>query len=105
MIYIKIELWPMGNRAQARTLQEGIIYNTGGTTSVGEYKFAFSKQGGFKGNLATGDVKNVLRHGEIKGFPRLRLYAQDLLLRALTLAFGDRANWGCDSRRGSERDS
>ena len=94
MIYIKIELWPMGNQKQAKTLQEGIIYNVGGSPTVGDYKFAFSKQGGFKGNIATGEVKNVLRQGEIKGFPRLRLYAQDLLLRALTLAFGDRANWG-----------
>lgn len=45
MIYIKIELSPMGNQKQAKTLQEGIIYNA-------------------------------------------------LLLRALTLTFGDRANWG-----------
>ena len=94
VIYIKIELWPMDDQKRAKTLQEGIIHNTGGTDSLGEYKYLFSKQGGFTGNIATAEVKNVLRQGEIKGFPRLRLYAQDLLLRALTLAFGDRANWG-----------
>jgi hypothetical protein len=35
-------------------------------------------------------VKHVLRRGEIKGFPRLRLYAHDLLFRALRSAFGER---------------
>lgn len=94
VIHIKIELWPMGDRKRAKILQEGIIHNTGGTDSIGEYEYLFSKQGGFKGDIATIDVKNVLRRGKIEGFPRLRLYAQDLLLRALTIAFGDRANWG-----------
>jgi hypothetical protein len=97
MIYIRVELWPGGNRAGARCLQEGIIHNTGGDHKTGEYNYLLSKVGGFKASdlqLCTADVKNVLRRGEIKGFPRLRLYAHDLLLRALTLAFGDRASWG-----------
>ncbi len=93
MIYIKIELWPGGNKAADRTLQEAIIYNTGGDQSIGEYAYKFSKVGGFKSDdnmVRTGRVKNVLRAGEIKGFPRLRLYAHDLLYRALRAAFGDR---------------
>lgn len=93
MIYVRIELWPMGNKARARCLQEAIICNTGGDLSTGEYKFKFSKTGGFKAapdDIARGEVKNVLRSGEVKGFPRLRLYAHDLLFRALRLAFGER---------------
>lgn len=97
MIYIRIELWPGGSKERARCLQEGIIHNTGGDHRTGEYNYLLSKVGGFKASdaeLRTAQVKNVLRRGEIKGFPRLRLYAHDLLLRALTLAFGDRADWG-----------
>lgn len=97
MIYVRIELWPMGSRARARCLQEGIIYNVGGSHKSGDYSYRLSKVGGFKcsdAQIATGQVKNVLRQGSITGFPRLRLYAHDLLLRALLLAFGDRIGWG-----------
>lgn len=93
MIYVKVELWPGGDKAGARTLQEAIIHNTGGDVATGEYEYLFSKVGGFKATdlqLRTAQVKNVLRRGEVKGFPRLRLYAHDLLFRALRLAFGDR---------------
>ena len=93
MIYVKIEIWPGGNRARARCLQEALIYNKGGTRSMGEYTYLFSKVGGFKAetrDMQSASVKNILRSGEVKGFPRLRLYAHDLLLRALALAFGAR---------------
>ena len=93
MIYIKMELWPGGCRERARVLQESIIHNTGGDESTGEYEYLFSKVGGFKADdaqLRRADVKNVLRRGHVTGFPRLRLYGHDLLLRALKLAFGSR---------------
>lgn len=93
MIYTRTELWPGGDRARAKCLQEAIIHNTGGDASTGEYEFLFSKVGGFKATeaeLRTAKVKNVLRRGEIKGFPRLRLYAHDLMFRALRIAFGER---------------
>jgi hypothetical protein len=93
MIYVKIEIWPMGDNTRARCLQEALIYNTGGDRSTGEYAFKFSKVGGFRApveRLRRADVKHVLRSGEIKDFPRLRLYAHDLLFRALRLAFGER---------------
>ncbi len=96
MIYVRIELWPGGSKERARCLQEGIIHNTGGDVSTGEYEYLLSKVGGFKATdqqLRTAQVKHVLRRGEIKGFPRLRLYAHDLLLRCLLLAFGDRSGW------------
>lgn len=93
MIVVKIELWPGGDNTRARTLQEGIIYNTGGDHTTGEYEFKLSKVGGFKTPvdlMRRGDVRNVLRTGEVKGFPRLRLYAHDLLFRVLRIAFGER---------------
>ena len=80
MIYVKIEIWPGGNWQRPRTLQECIIWNKGGTRSIGDYGYAFSKVGGFKTafqELCRGTFKNALRTGEIKGFPRLRLYALD----------------------------
>ena len=93
MIYIRIELWPGGDNSRARILQEGIIHNTGGDEATGEYEYLFSKVGGFKADLLrlrTAMVKNVLRSGSITGFPRKKLYAHDLLCRALNLAFGER---------------
>ncbi len=94
MIYIKIEIWPGGDNTRARILSEGIIHNTGGDRSKGDYEYLFSKVGGFRAPPAQifspGLVKNVLRRGRVTGFPRLRLYAHDLLLRALISAFGAR---------------
>lgn len=93
MIYIKIEMWPKGDNKRARILQEGIIHNHGGDATTGDYGFVFSKVGGFKTaveNMRRGMVKNVLRRGSITDFPRKRLYAHDLLFRALRAAFGER---------------
>jgi hypothetical protein len=93
VIYIRLELWPQGNKARARVLHEGIIHNTGGDGSTGEYEYLFSCKGGFKATdrqIAAVEVKNVVRRGEVKEFPRLRLYAVDLLYRALRSAFGER---------------
>lgn len=93
MIYIRLEIWPQGNKARARVLHEGIIHNTGGSMTTGDYEYLFSKKGGFKASdpeLQRAEVRNVIRRGEVKDFPRLRLYATDLLFRALRSAFGER---------------
>lgn len=93
MIYIKLELWPGGNQKRAQTLCEGLIANIGGTRKLGSYIYKLSKVGGFKGtvqDIATGEVKNVLRSGRVENFPRLRLDATDLFLRVLCDAFGSR---------------
>ncbi len=90
MIFVKIELWPVGSRACARTLGEIIIHNTGGDHRTGEYSYLISKVGGFKATdeqVGRTEVKNVLRRGLVGNFPRLRLYATDLLLRVLASAF------------------
>lgn len=94
MIYIRIEMWPKGDNARARILQEGIIHNTGGDdATTGNYSFIFSRVGGFKTaveNMRRVAVKNILCDGLITDFPRKRLYAHDLLFRALRTAFGSR---------------
>ncbi len=93
MIYMRLELWPGGNRSRMRILSEGLIHLTGAGGASGSYEWLFSKVGGFKASdieLRTVQVKNVLRRGELHGFPRRRLYGHDLLLRALKLAFGER---------------
>jgi hypothetical protein len=93
VIYIKIELWPGGDSTRARVLSEGIIHNVGGDSARGNYEYLFSKVGGFGATvreIATAQVKKVLRRGAVLNFPRQRLYAHDLVFRALRAAFGER---------------
>ncbi len=94
MIYMRLELWPGGDRKRMRVLSEAVIHNvTGAAGALGSYEWLFSKVGGFKASesgLRTVSVKNVLRRGSLENFPRNRLYGHDLLLRCLKLAFGDR---------------
>ncbi len=93
MIYVKIELWPRGDNCRPRLLHEALIWNSGGTASRGLYEFRVSKQGGFRSqpcDLRRGFAKNVLRGGKVSDFPRKRLYAVDLLLRALAMCLGGR---------------
>jgi hypothetical protein len=94
MIYVRVELWPVGNRAAARVLGEAVVFNdgTGGNGPVGNYGVALSKKGGF-GNgsrLEAAQLTNVWRKGAVRGFPRLRLGSWDLLLRALRSLVGAR---------------
>lgn len=91
MIYIRIELHPGGNKSKARLLSEATIANVGGSDSLGNYQCLFSKVGGFgwKEKLNY-PLNKILRKVNVDGFPRKRLYAHDLLLRALVAAFGDR---------------
>jgi hypothetical protein len=103
MIKITIELWPMGDVSRRSVLHEAAIWNTGGTDTRGEYRFAVSKVGGFKlrdealpealgrsGMFGAEGLPHVLRAGEVSDFPRKRLYAVDLLYRCLRGAFGER---------------
>lgn len=91
MIYIKVELWPCGDKSRARTLGEARIANVGGTSTQGKYLAQLSKVGGFKADaLAAPKLPNTLRTVAIDGFPRKRLYAWDLLLRVLASAFATR---------------
>jgi hypothetical protein len=53
MIYVRVELWPRGDRSAAKVLGEAQISNSGGTHSLGNYtgwvqdKTAQSRKRGF----------------------------------------------------------
>lgn len=50
MIYVRIELWPNGDRTQARMLQEMKITNVGGDEMLGLYDAAVSHSTTFRGD-------------------------------------------------------
>lgn len=84
MIYIRIELWPGGDRRRARTLGEATIANVGGTAAVGDYEAKLMKSPEYAKR------PGVWKKARIEGFPRLRLGPWELLLAALTACIGDR---------------
>jgi hypothetical protein len=47
MIYIRIELWPLGNQKEAKLLSEVVIANVGGDAEQREYDVLASNEGGF----------------------------------------------------------
>lgn len=78
MIAIKIELWPLGDRSKSKVLGMCMIANDGtGDKETGNYHAVFK------------DDKEE-KKCEVKGFPRLRLNAFDLLYRCLRESFGKR---------------
>ena len=93
MIYIRIELWPRGDRSRKRLLHEAVIANDGtGDMSTADYHASLSKRGGFKcddDRLARFDLKNVLRTAEVTGFKRKQESAWLLIKRVLGDAFKD----------------
>lgn len=50
MVYVRIELWPHGDRAKARLLQEVVIANTGGDPTTGEYSAKVCHSTTYKGD-------------------------------------------------------
>lgn len=82
MIYIKIELWPFGDKNKAKHLGEMLIANDAtGSRTKGNYKAVLlnSRKKGF-------------RTGTVEDFPRKRLNVFDLMYRALKSAVGDRSD-------------
>jgi hypothetical protein len=62
MLYLRIELWPKGQRDKSRLLHEAVIANDGtGNANRGNYKAHLSRKGGFgKGsNLPKMDCSNI----------------------------------------------
>lgn len=75
MIVCTIELWPLGDELQKESLGKVIIVNNGeGTLTHGDYNVIM---------LTRHNPPRVWRRGKIENFPRQRLGAYDLLLRAL----------------------
>jgi hypothetical protein len=79
MIVVSMDMWPHGFEDAKYPLGSARIWNTGGTHSIGEYKFELFDKAG-----------RSYKKGEIKGFPRLKLLAWDLLFRVLKAALGMR---------------
>ena len=89
MIYVRMEMWPRGNRSRARLLGELLIHNNGtGTTSRGNYNYIMSKRGGFgkQSNLPSMKTTNTLTWGGVANFPRKAKRAWDLLKLVLEVA-------------------
>lgn len=80
MIYIRVELWPFGDRTRARTLGEATVANVGGTDTRGTYDF----------KIMQADLKKVWKAARISNFPRKQLKAWDLLLAGLIATIGER---------------
>jgi hypothetical protein len=73
MLYLRIELWPKGQRDKSRLLHEAVIANDGtGNANRGNYKAHLSRKGGFgKGsNLPKMDCSNIWKSFEVKSFHR-----------------------------------
>lgn len=101
MMYIRIEMWPKGDRKRANILAEATVENIGGTKTRAGYLARLSKRGGFKGpkgsyqdpelnRICKPAESSVWKSTEVHDFPRKALGIWDLLLRALHPLLGDR---------------
>ena len=84
MVVVRIELWPMGDKARARVLGEAALTCTGtsGDGRYGAYRVLLSKFGGF--------ASGIWRAGECSGHDRVKRGPYDLLYRALGAVLGQR---------------
>lgn len=84
MLVCRIEMWPGGDQAKAYPLGSVLIANTGGTETQGEYSVQLT------GKPEHFRRRGFWRQGAVKDFPRKRLGAYDLLLRALGAVIAER---------------
>jgi hypothetical protein len=93
MIYIRVEMWPKGQRGTSRCLGEATICNVGGDEQFADYDVKISKFGGFtsrKGEFNDPEgaragrplASSVWKKGRVKNFTR-RLGPWPLLYRAI----------------------
>lgn len=84
MLVCRIEMWPGGDRSKAYDMGSVLIARSGGTDTQGEYSVQLTgKPEHFK-------RRGFWRQGVVKDFPRKRLGAYDLLLRALGAVIAER---------------
>lgn len=82
MIVVKIELWPNGDKDQARLQGIGFIANDGtGTVSVGNYDVHLSHSGKYLPK--DGSAPGIWKTGKITGFHRRKS-----VYELIALAFG-----------------
>lgn len=90
MIYIRVELWPKGDRSRPRVLGEAVIENVGGDEELGAYRMSISKPAGFT-DPTQPRARECWKQGELEGFRRKsKLGAWDLLLLMLAKLLYDR---------------
>ncbi len=102
MIYIRVEMWPKGDRKRARTLAEATVENLGGTKSRANYLARISKRSGFRvpkghaysdpelARVCRPAPSSIWKETVVEAFPRSVRGAWDLLYRALCGCVGDR---------------
>lgn len=90
-VYVRIELWPDGDRSKAKLLQEAIIANVGGTGTHGDYAVRVSHSTTFKGNGFGNPLRpapdEVWREGRIANHAR-NLSPFHLVCKAVGRAIG-----------------
>lgn len=84
MVYVRVELWPKGNKEHAQLLGEGYITNIAGTNECANYDVTLMKSPKYAKH------PGVWKNGVVTRFPRLRLGPWDLLFRALRATVGAR---------------
>lgn len=90
MIYIRVELWPKGDRSRPRSLGEAVIENVGGDEKVGAYRMSISKPAGFA-DPTHPRAGECWKQDGLEGFARQsKLGAWDLLLLMLAKLLWDR---------------
>jgi hypothetical protein len=90
MVYVRIELWPGGDRTQARLLQEAIVINDGsGTVEEGNYQIIVGHSTTYKGDGFADPCapapSEVWRRGRLLGFRRRTASPASLVAQALSL--------------------
>lgn len=98
MIVIDLQMWPRGDETKKYSLGAVVIVNVGGTLDMGEYEVRILKSASHGAKKA-----GVWKAGKVSGFPRLRLGATDLLLRALVACIGYRSKEAAaEAQRGAD---
>lgn len=105
MIYIRVEMWPKGDRRRAYLLSEATIENTGGKKTVASYLARISKRSGFKppeGSYQDPELvrvcqprrSSIWKETTVEAFPKGSRGVWDLLYRALCSCVGSRNQEG-----------
>lgn len=90
-VYVRVELWPGGDRSKAKLLQEAMIANVGGNGTRGDYAVKLSHSTTFKGdgfaNPARPTPAEVWREARITNHAR-NLSPFHLVCKAVGKAIG-----------------
>lgn len=94
MIVLRVDVWPKGDYRRARDMGTVLVWNVGGDTESGRYRYKilkFNQRNRYKELLMRPDqipADACWREGTIEGFPRQKQGPLDLLYRILHKAIG-----------------